>query len=394
MVGTGFVEIELTPTPRTHFTVELDAPPLVEVEAISILDENGRREAFARSSRWSSDAPARIDAVPRREPVTVGGDEPLERAIAYVPNLRTLFCGSGQPLRPLTLTGQEFKIILIPVPGLEKVSEREAQMARGFQCTHLALVGTESGVLDPAGVDSVLDQLGYYLSFCFGRWVSPFLAVGYSAGNRVTWERWGSGRCDGWTHSQPWVDAHHAEAIERAFPGFNRLQHDPTWARPLREAIHWYVESMKQSGGLEGSIIMSQAALELLSWVYLVQASRYLTADAFKRLKASDRLRLFLGLQGIPTVIPQQLGQLTAAAGGFNWDGSPEALAGMRNSIVHPDDKLRGREQLREATFEIWRLGVWLVELAILALSDFDEEYSNRLTADWVGQVERVPWAG
>ena len=45
------------------------------------------------------------------------------------------------------------------------------------------------------------------------------------------------------------------------------------------------------------------------------------------------------------------------------------------------------------ASFEAWQLSLWYQELALLYLLDHQGRYRNRTTAEWVGQVEPVPWS-
>ena len=46
------------------------------------------------------------------------------------------------------------------------------------------------------------------------------------------------------------------------------------------------------------------------------------------------------------------------------------------------------------ASFEAWQLSLWYQELAFLYLLDHQGQYRNRTTAEWVEQVEPVPWNG
>lgn len=43
--------------------------------------------------------------------------------------------------------------------------------------------------------------------------------------------------------------------------------------------------------------------------------------------------------------------------------------------------------------FQAWQLSLWYQELALLYLFDHQGEHRNRITAEWLGQVEKVPWA-
>ncbi len=42
---------------------------------------------------------------------------------------------------------------------------------------------------------------------------------------------------------------------------------------------------------------------------------------------------------------------------------------------------------------EALTLYMWYIELLLLKLMGFNEGYSNRIRAKWVGEIETVPWA-
>ena len=71
-----------------------------------------------------------------------------------------------------------------------------------------------------------------------------------------------------------------------------------------------------------------------------------------------------------------------------------ETLAEIRHGYVHSNKKRRQvvLSAPNLATFEAWQLSLWYQELALLYLLGHHGEYRNRLTAEWLGQVERVPW--
>jgi len=115
---------------------------------------------------------------------------------------------------------------------------------------------------------------------------------------------------------------------------------------------------------------------------------RTLSRERFRKLTAAHHIRLLVESCGIPTGIPPGLCDLEAKAKELKWKDGPEALAAVRNLLVHPDR----RKDL--PYYDAWRLAEWYVELALLGVLCFSGEYSNRTKAQrWVGAVEPVPWA-
>jgi hypothetical protein len=133
-----------------------------------------------------------------------------------------------------------------------------------------------------------------------------------------------------------------------------------------------------------------QAAIERLAYEFVVRDKLLLTKQGFKDLRASDKFRLLFSSVKIPLDIPAETLELTKLAKQFNWQDSPHALTEIRNSLIHPDHKRRG--QLDDVYYEAWKLGLWNLELGILAVCGYSGTYSSRLKFKLPGKVEDVPW--
>ena len=65
------------------------------------------------------------------------------------------------------------------------------------------------------------------------------------------------------------------------------------------------------------------------------------------------------------------------------------AITDLRNGLVYP----KGNGPLPEkAYYEAWKLSLGYLDLIFLRLMEYEGQYSNRLTARFVGTVEDVPW--
>lgn len=261
----------------------------------------------------------------------------------------------------------------------------------GYAITHVGRIERGDGSsFSSEEVCHLLDRLLLFLSFARGLWAPPILPVGFDAGGRRVWEEWGVRPAEPWKPVLSWFDSNRGYALVQAFPGFSRASQDPTWKAAVRRAIYWYVMSNAGASGMESSIILTQAALELLSWVSLTEDSQSLSKQGFKALSASDQLSLLFSRIGIPLEIPSDLSELPKVAKEFNYDNAPQAFTRVRNSIVHPGHKQQTK--LSNAIYDAWALGLWYTELFLLHLFDYHGDYSNRLNAKWKGQVEPVPW--
>lgn len=296
--------------------------------------------------------------------------------------------GMGQGSRVI-LQADGWKVTLDSLPNTGNCIKSLKNIG-GYAITHVGKVERSDGVafhIDEAQI--LMGALHYFLSFARGLWSAPILSIGLNAEGERVWEEWGTRLADPWQSTfLSWFDPHHGSALSDIFPGFLARWQDETWRDAVRTVIHLYVESNKQAGALNGSVVLTQTALELLSWVYFVQEKQRLRGDGFKRLPASDQLGLLISEAGIPLGIPACLPDLSRVARELNLNG-PEALTEARNSIVHPGHKQR--DKLASVIFQVWNLGLWYVELILLYLFGFSGEYANRVKLDqWIGEVELV----
>jgi hypothetical protein len=244
-------------------------------------------------------------------------------------------------------------------------------------------------------LEPLIDALQRFLSFCAGRWTGPCLLQGYGPDGRRVWEVWDRRRVSPFHFRLSWHDYICGDQLEQAFPGFMSRWADEGWRQVLDLAIHWYVEANSQAGSVEGSIVMTQTAQEMLSSAVFVEFERWLSADGFERLTAEDRVRSLMRWAGVPTDIPAELGELIAVSRAENWMDIPAAIAGIRNPIAHPTPRNRqrsGRHSPR-ARAEVWAVGLWVLELCLLRLLGYRGSYANRITRRYTGQVEPVPWS-
>ena len=247
---------------------------------------------------------------------------------------------------------------------------------------------TDKATFSSGEAQKLLTVLHDAMSFAAGRWVSPVFVRGFRTDQQIAWKEWGTRPLHpNLGHVETWFDHHHGNTLAEILPGVLELQKDTGRAATFHSALYWYVRSTGVAAGVDGGIILLQAALELLSWQRFVVERKALSRKAFGKLPADAHIRRLIESCGIPTRIPVGLSDLAATAKEPDWDG-PKALAAVRNLLVHPDR----RSDL--PYFDAWRLAEWYVELVLLRMVSFTGEYSDRTKAErWVGAVDRVPWA-
>ena len=265
----------------------------------------------------------------------------------------------------------------------------------GFGLTHIGCLKKEGGSgFEGKIAEKMLTALRYFLSFSKGMWSNPCLAVGFDDKEKRVWEAWSSPQGH-WASPILWFDPHHCNQLVNLFPGFMAKWENENWQEALREVIYWYLSSncstLGRGIGIDAGIILTQAAIERLSFEYVVRHKRLIEEGGFKDLRASDKFRMLFSSLDIPIDIPSLLPELQKLAKRFNWIDSPHAITEIRNSLVHPEHKRRG--QVGVAFFSAWNLGQWYLELALLRICEYSGTYGNRLIRQrYIGDVESVPW--
>ena len=231
-------------------------------------------------------------------------------------------------------------------------------------------------------VPPLMELLRLFFSFARGANCGLTLVVGMNDKGQRLWETWSASRPSPWSWERSWFDDDHGMTLAELFPGFFRQLWKAPGHHPLTMAIHWYLLS-NETRTLEGSIVLTQAALERLSQE-LVPAKGHnrnkgaWIADALREAKICDD-------------IPPQFQSLKRFMKRQGFDNGPHTLVKIRNDLIHSDMKLKTLPgdiyaQARE-------LGLWYVELMLLNRFGYAGQYGNRLAQEWRGQVECVPWA-
>jgi hypothetical protein len=239
-----------------------------------------------------------------------------------------------------------------------------------------------------------IDTIHDTLSFAVGGWVGIVLVQGTNTAGEPIWFRWGTSRMTAAPSQPGWYDPGHPHWIQPLCDGMlNAKSREETW-EPIRTALYWYVRSNTRGAGIDSSLILSQCALELLSWFVIVKKTAALSEQGYSQLSsASEKLRLALTLLGIPWTIPAGLKKVAALR--RDWRDVAEAIVQARNYLVHPTQSRSGkRHAIRNYPwYELWIAGQWVLELVILRLLGYTGSYRNRTRLTDFEPIERVPWA-
>ena len=104
----------------------------------------------------------------------------------------------------------------------------------------------------------------------------------------------------GWCHEQ--MDSSFAVLFSCLY----EAQQDHEKFDSIVTAMHYMIEAEQCSGGIEGAIILQQAALECLAWLEIVQKRSICSISGFKDLPAADKIRWLSSLYAIECCFPKK----------------------------------------------------------------------------------------
>jgi hypothetical protein len=300
----------------------------------------------------------------------------------------------GFPPHVADLQHRGWRIQLTAVPGFKDIFKNVSETG-GYVFTHLGRLERADGApFDAQDSEGVLDALRRFLSFARGAACSLPVRWGTAADGSVVWEQWGGQPVDPWKGRDTWFDEQHGNLLSELFDAFAHTKADADLGEPFSLALHWYQNSNTRAGGMEGAIILALTALDLLGAMVVVDRAKAMSDTQYDKLYAKDKLAKLLDVLKVAHAIPSKLTNLSAFAAANSWPTAYETLAEIRHGYVHSNKK---RRQIvlsapNLATFEAWQLSLWYQELALLHLVNHEGEYRNRLRAEWLGEVENVPW--
>jgi hypothetical protein len=406
--GSGMIKLRWLPSPRLLLSFEgvatKDLPKhgkmLVSAPEIG-LRSRGLSTGISMKLARPPGVPVTVSGVLLGRP-TVRRAQGRQRSMRFhLSNFPDLF-GSKDPDSPdpeqrrhgrVVMDAGPWRVSLESVRNIRKLIE-SLRTTGGHAITHTGQLERRDGrTFSDATADSVGSALFYTLSFARGAWCGPMLFLHRDAAEQTLREDWRVPKTDPWSSSSTWFDEMHADSLQAVFNEVFGLWSDSTWRDTLTLAISMFVDANRNASP-EVSLLTSQAALELLAWVILVEKGP-LSRRSFEAIpgRAAGRIGALLRYCQIPTAIPSALHNLRSFARRHGWKSGAATIVGIRNGIVHPTKRKRSFSSSAIQRYEARQLTSWYVELVILHTLCYRGQYRNRLRARWVGVVEKVPWA-
>ena len=378
----GRALLRLSPRPSLELRSSSEKSFALPNDAVLKWPANDDEAFFATSMKTTSgeNGPrAEVTWCPRRQPVLIRRlAEPVREIHFHVLNFPS-FNGQGDEVRESAMGGLSshgrveaqagsWVVDLREVANLRKIAGNLDE-SQGFALTHRGRIVRSTGAtIDTEEACLFLDVLDDFLSFARGSCCSLGLVEARTENGCVAWERWGCRRVDPWRPARSWFDSQHGEILEKALPGFWRVASASSDERAaLHQAMYWYVRSDWRQSGVDGGLILMQAALERL-------AHTFYRAKNAKKQPAALWLESALAKWGVPVDLPPNLRALAAymnsVTKGNDARRATLALTKLRNNTVHPVKA----PVTSGAYYEAWELARWLIELSVLTLDRLSGE--------------------
>jgi hypothetical protein len=392
------------PLPRTDIEVRVHELPadLTILQSskerlrghLALQDLNASLEVVANGYTLGSDLELRFE--PAEDAVTDGGPPDADYLHCQILNL-TWFWPSPVAGPVHVLRSDHWECELHPERGQTDLVDQLKQEG-GYALTHTCSIKrADGGSIDRAASREVLHALAHFFGFIQGAWAPPLFAKGVAAGS-VRWREWYHRFYQPWqSHGPSWFDTSTGESLQELFPGFMARWESDRWRDTIRSGIYWYIQCNRAGFGIDGALILAQAALERIAWTYAVEDLGLVSPDGFRKLAAADQLRLFLISAGVPIQLTRYSPALQKHAKANNWVDGIQAIVEVRNALIHGNPEGRRKhfgggqnDLLREA----WLLSLYLLELALLRVCNYIGMHASRIDLpQMLGKVTRVPWA-
>jgi hypothetical protein len=223
-------------------------------------------------------------------------------------------------------------------------------------------------------------KLHWFLSFCRGGRVGVPVILGFNPAGEVVSGFAVSPIVDPWEAHDSWMPSSAVSSLSDLAGSFHRKIDRDRWASGARPVLHFYFESNRGAGGLEGSVILSLTSLETLYNLLCVDvAAQPVPMDAHPGL--ADKIEHLLTTRLMSTDVPTALSALSGFADTLGMN-APRALSEVRNAIVHSDTRKKRltRSLLSNVVMsDAIRLSLWYIEMIFLKELGYAGRYWSRV---------------
>ncbi|MCW3806832.1 hypothetical protein [Plebeiibacterium marinum] len=287
----------------------------------------------------------------------------------------------------LVFENEDYLIIIDKSLTFKKLNEELAHKG-GYAILYAGELTKKNGSISHDELQELIHCFSVFLTFLNGRRCAPLFLQGIHE-NDVLWTDFTSYNVDQYKSIVSWSPKLSIGGFNELWQVFSQLWKDPIDKDFLISAVHWYVESNNNSGYIEGSIIMSQVALELIYNWLVIEKKKLLIGKDGENISASNKIRLLLSQVNCKTAVPEAL-QTFVNDNREIVDGI-EAFVQIRNAIIHSQEEKRKKLTSINNTikYEAQQLSLHYIEYSILSILKYKGKYYNRCSGKlWSGEGE------
>jgi hypothetical protein len=266
----------------------------------------------------------------------------------------------------------------------------------GYYILYAGEISSVKGNIKLIDIDDLIHCFSIFITFLNGRRCSLLFLTGFFDEQPI-WQDFTPRFTDQYQYVPSWVPLQNIAGINDTWQCFHALWQDKNNQSFIKSAVHWYVEANSHAAFTEGSIVLTQTALELLYNWLIIENKGLITGKDAESISAANKIRLLLNALDIPYKVPSSLPSLSKlVSDNKDITDGPDSFVLIRNAIVHSQENKRKRlmEISVKAKYEALTLGLWYLELALLYSFKFEGRYRSRVSASkWAGSdEENVPW--
>ena len=216
----------------------------------------------------------------------------------------------------------------------------------------------------------VIDGLTYFFTFVTGVYRTPTIVIAYGSERQAVWGRFARFKQSRF-HGDNWFNPQGRETLARLFPGFwNCFENHP---QELCSVVGNYAESsmIAHAGLPKNALSDSQTALEGVSrWMLGREKPSKESAKDFIR-EALDKTGIVHDLYELPNILKVWQDRYKESQ---DDDDGPTFITRLRNRSTHAEFTQMNSSDYLHA----WNLSQQYVELILLRLFGYDQEYYDR----------------
>jgi hypothetical protein len=295
----------------------------------------------------------------------------------------------------ILLKNQIYSITIDSLPNYGDLRDK-LRAKGGYLIQYHGEIVKITGSIDYTNLKEITSCLSAFLSFVNGRKCNTLFHEGIHENGSI-WNDFSPYMVDIFQTVFTWSIDNEISGLNDVWINFYNLWTSKQSQDFLDSVIHWYLEANKNSGYVEGSIIMTQIGLELIYNWYVIEKRKLILGKDADNISASNKIRLLLSQINVVPDLPEGLKFLKEFMLENDMPDGIDAFVQIRNSLVHSqEDKRKKISEINSAVlYEALELGLWYLELSILKVLNYNGNYQFRCsnTNAFESNYKKVPWA-